>query len=124
MKTALAHLAVLLLAPLTALHAADAPAKPIGGKPNILVILADDMGFSDLGCYGSEIETPNLDCLAAKGLRFTQCYNTAKCHSSRVSLMTGRYPYQAGNTDLSRAITVPEVLGVTNGGYTCLLCEG
>ena len=53
-------------------------------RPNIVLIMADDLGFSDLGCYGSEIQTPNLDTLAAKGLRFSQFYNTAKCHSSRV----------------------------------------
>ena len=60
-------------------------------RPNIVLIMADDLGFADLGCYGSEIETPNLDRLASNGLRFTQFYNTAKCHSSRVSLLTGLY---------------------------------
>ncbi len=84
MKIILTLLTALLLAPQAALHAADAP------KPNIVVILTDDLGFSDLGCYGSEIATPNLDKLAAEGLRFTQFYNTAKCHSSRVSLLSGR----------------------------------
>jgi arylsulfatase A-like enzyme len=79
-------------------------------KPNILVILADDLGYSDLGCYGSEIETPNLDSLAANGLRFSQFYNTAKCHSSRVSLLTGRWCIQAGDTSLKKAVTIPEVL--------------
>ncbi len=58
-------------------------------RPNVVLIMADDLGFADLGCYGSEIETPNLDALAANGLRFSQFYNTAKCHSSRVSLLTG-----------------------------------
>lgn len=80
------------------------------GRPNILVILTDDLGFSDIGCYGSEIETPNLDRLAAGGLRFTQLYNTAKCHSSRVSLLTGRWCRQAGDESLRRAVTIPEVL--------------
>ncbi len=60
-----------------------------GERPNIILIMAEDLGFADLGCYGSEIATPNLDTLAGNGLRFTQFYNTAKCHSSRVSLMTG-----------------------------------
>ncbi|MFV1994381.1 MAG: arylsulfatase, partial [Verrucomicrobiales bacterium] len=64
--------------------------------PNIIVMMADDMGFSDIGCYGGEIETPNLDRLAAGGLRFTQFYNTARCCSTRASLMTGLYPHQAG----------------------------
>src|SRR5262245_64934019 len=63
--------------------------------PNIVVILTDDMGFSDLGCYGGEIQTPNLDELAAGGLRFTQFYNTARCCPTRASLLTGLYPHQA-----------------------------
>jgi arylsulfatase len=65
-------------------------------KPNIVLIVADDMGFSDLGCYGSEITTPNLDKLAANGLRFTQFYNTARCWSTRCALATGYYPQQIG----------------------------
>src|SRR6188474_992134 len=65
-------------------------------RPNIVVVLVDDMGFSDLGCYGSEIPTPNLDSLAAGGLRFTQFYNTARCCPTRASLLTGMYPHQAG----------------------------
>jgi arylsulfatase len=67
-----------------------------GAKPNIIVILSDDMGFSDLGCYGGEIRTTNLDALAAGGLRFTQFYNTARCCPTRASLLTGLYPHQAG----------------------------
>ncbi len=73
---------------------ASAPAAP--PRPNIIVILSDDMGYSDLGCYGSEIETPNLDRLAANGLRFTQFYNTARCCPTRASLLTGLYPHQTG----------------------------
>ncbi|MDR0608723.1 MAG: arylsulfatase [Planctomycetaceae bacterium] len=65
-------------------------------RPNILLILADDLGYSDLGCYGGEIKTPNLDALAAGGLRFTQFYNTTRCCPSRASLNTGLYPHQAG----------------------------
>jgi len=65
-------------------------------KPNIVVVLADDMGFSDIGCYGGEIETPNLDALAKDGLRFTQFYNTARCCPTRAALLTGLYPHQAG----------------------------
>ncbi len=64
------------------------------GKPNIVLIMADDLGYSDLGCYGSEISTPNLDRLAKGGLRFTQFYNNAKCGPSRASLLTGLYPQQ------------------------------
>ncbi|MBH56563.1 MAG: sulfatase [Planctomycetaceae bacterium] len=79
-------------------------------RPNILLIMADDLGFSDIGCYGSEIPTPNLDKLAGNGLRFTQFYNTSKCHSSRVSLLTGLYCDQAGGESLSRGATIAEVL--------------
>ena len=65
-------------------------------RPNIVVIMSDDMGFSDLGCYGGEIATPNLDALATGGLRFTQFYNMARCCPTRASLLTGLYPHQAG----------------------------
>jgi arylsulfatase A-like enzyme len=65
-------------------------------KPNIIVVLSDDMGFSDIGCYGGEIETPNLDTLARNGVRFTQFYNTARCCPTRASLLSGLYPHQAG----------------------------
>ncbi len=65
-------------------------------KPNIIVIMADDLGYSDIGCYGSEILTPNLDALAASGAKFTQFYNAARCCPSRASLLTGVYPHQAG----------------------------
>jgi arylsulfatase len=77
--------------------------------------MVDDLGFSDIGCYGSEIETPCLDALADAGMRFSQFYNTAKCHSSRVSLLTGQYCLAAGNTSLSHAVTSAEVLA--QGGY-------
>ncbi len=65
-------------------------------RPNVLIILSDDMGFSDLGCYGGEIRTPNLDALAAGGVRFTQFYNTARCCPTRAALLTGLYSHQAG----------------------------
>ena len=83
--------------------------------PNIVVIMADDLGYSDLGCYGGEIDTPHLDSLAANGLRFSQFYNTAKCHSSRVSLLTGQYCIAAGDVSLSHAVTSAEVL--RDAGY-------
>ncbi|MBI4659003.1 MAG: arylsulfatase [Verrucomicrobia bacterium] len=76
-------------------------------KPNVLLILADDMGFSDAGCYGGEIRTPNLDALAANGLRFTQFYNTARCWPSRAAILTGYYAQQV------RRDTVP---GARSGG--------
>lgn len=69
--------------------------------PNIIVILADDLGYSDLGCYGGEISTPNIDSLAAGGVKFTQMYNSARCCPSRASLMTGLYPSQAGIGDFT-----------------------
>ncbi len=76
-------------------HGAPA-AQKAAKRPNILIIFADDMGFSDLGCYGSSIRTPNLDRLAAEGMRFTQFYNVARCCPSRASLLTGLYPHDAG----------------------------
>lgn len=81
----------LCIVPQAAGRAAAAPPRP-----NIVVILTDDMGFSDLGCYGGEIATPQLDELAAGGLRFTQFYNTARCCPTRAALLTGLYPHQAG----------------------------
>jgi arylsulfatase A-like enzyme len=76
-------------------------------RPNILIILADDLGFSDVGCYGGDIATPNLDGLAREGLRFTQFYNTARCWPSRAAVMTGYYAQQV------RRDTVP---GIASGG--------
>jgi len=67
-----------------------------GARPNIVIIMSDDMGWSDIGCYGSEINTPHLDALAKNGLRFTQFYNSARCCPTRASLLTGLYPHQAG----------------------------
>lgn len=67
-----------------------------GSRPNILLIMVDDMGFSDIGCYGGEINTPNIDRLAAGGMRFTQFYNAARCCPTRACLLTGLYPHQAG----------------------------
>ena len=65
-------------------------------RPNIVMILADDMGYSDIGCYGSEIETPHIDSLALQGIRLTQFYNTSRSCLTRASLMTGLYQHQAG----------------------------
>src|ERR1700728_1422801 len=84
--------AVLLAALSLVAGAGSAAEKP----PNILLIMADDLGYSDLGCYGGEIRTPNLDALSAGGLRFTQFYNATRCCPSRASLLTGLYPQQAG----------------------------
>ncbi len=100
-------------------------------RPNIVMILADDLGFSDVGCFGSEVPTPNLDALAGGGLRFSQFYNCARCSPSRASLLTGLYPHQAGmgaldnivkpesrgtfGRLLDRSVTLAEVLG--SAGY-------
>lgn len=88
-------------------------------RPNIVLIVADDMGFSDLGCYGGEIETPHLDRLAKGGLRFTQFYNNAICVSTRASLMTGLYSQQVGNGKLQNCVTIAEVL--RSAGYRTLI---
>ncbi|MDP7289733.1 MAG: sulfatase-like hydrolase/transferase, partial [Phycisphaerae bacterium] len=71
-------------------------AKSAKGRPNIILIMSDDMGISDIGCYGSEIDTPVLNKLASDGLRFTQFYNTARCCPTRACLLSGLYPHQAG----------------------------
>ena len=99
-------------------------------QPNIILIMSDDMGYSDIGCFGSEINTPNLDGLAENGLRFTQFYNTARCCPTRASLLTGLHPHQAGighmmgdrgtnayRGDLNRtSVTIAEVL--KTAGYS------
>jgi len=98
-------------------------------RPNIIYIMSDDMGFSDIGCYGSEIDTPNLDSLAENGLRLSQFYNTARCCPTRASLLTGLYPHQAGIGHMTndrghdgyrgelnrRCVTIPEAL--KSAGY-------
>lgn len=109
-------------------------ASPTSG-PNIIVILLDDLGFSDLGCYGSEVPTPHIDALAAGGVRFSQFYNTARCSPTRASLLTGLYPHQAGMGHLESVIhkdskgttgrlrndcvTIAEVLG--SAGYFTIM---
>lgn len=96
------------------------PDSPKEEKPNIVLILADDLGWSDIGCYGSEVETPNLDWLAENGIQFTQMYNTAKCNPSRAALMTGLYAQQVGyeatyQQPLINGITLGELL--KSAGY-------
>ncbi len=102
-------------------------------KPNIIVILNDDMGFSDIGCYGGEIDTPNLDRLARGGLRFSQFYNSPRCSPSRASLLTGLHPHQTGIGILTyptgpegyagnlnrRCVTMAEAL--KPAGYRCYM---
>jgi arylsulfatase A-like enzyme len=85
---------VLLAIPLVLASSANAMGK--APRPNVLIVLADDMGFSDLGCYGGEMATPTLDALAADGLRYTQFYNTARCWPTRAALLTGYYAQEVG----------------------------
>ena len=85
-------------------------AREKSNKPNILLIMADDMGYSDIGCYGGEINTPNLDALAAGGMRFTQFYNCAKCSPTRASLLTGNYEQAVGVKKMEYGATFAEVL--------------
>ena len=98
------RLAALMLAALASRAYAATP------RPNIILIMADDMGFSDIGCYGSEIQTPNLDRLAREGLRFTQFYNNAKCTTTRASLLSGMYPRNNGNAIPRDIPTVAETM--------------
>jgi arylsulfatase A-like enzyme len=102
-------------------------------RPNIILIMADDMGYSDIGCYGGEIPTPNIDGLASGGLRFTEFYNTGRCCPTRASLMTGLYPHEAGVGHMvysnrgpgyldhlnDRCVTIAEVLGAA--GYQTMM---
>src|SRR5215831_10096109 len=122
------------LAVLACATAEAAETAPPSVGPNILLILADDLGYSDLGCYGGEIHTPNIDALAKNGLRFTQFYNCARCCPSRASLLTGLYPHQAGVGDMTadqgkpgyrgslqpNTVTMAEVL--RSAGYRTLMC--
>ena len=82
--------------------------------PNIILILADDMGYSDIGCFGSEIETPNLDRLASRGVRFSQFYNASRCCPTRASLLTGLYQHQAGVGDMVGDLGYPSYQGYLN----------
>lgn len=84
------------------------------GRPNIVVILVDDMGYSDIGCYGGEIPTPHLDRLAGEGVRFSQFYNCARCCPTRASLLTGLYPHQAGVGAMVSDLGTPAYQGYLN----------
>ena len=97
--------------------------KPKNESPNVVLIFADDMGWSDIGCYGSEVKTPNLDRLASQGIRFTQMYNTSKCFPSRASLLTGLYSQRTGyhksyKKPMNNAITLGELFKMA--GYTTM----
>ena len=103
------RLLILIATVMTALQAGPTLAED--GPPNIVVILVDDMGFSDIGCYGGEIPTPHLDALAENGLRFSQFYNTGRCCPTRASLLTGLYPHQAGIGHMTQDLGLPGYRG-------------
>src|SRR3954453_12691576 len=90
--------------------AAAAPKQP----PNIVILFADDLGYSDIGCFGGEIRTPNLDSLAKSGVRFTQFYNTARCCPSRATLLTGMYAHQAHVGHMVNPRPIPAYAGDLN----------
>ncbi|QDU38441.1 Arylsulfatase [Maioricimonas rarisocia] len=96
-----------------------ANAAAAADRPNIVLIMCDDMGYSDIGCFGSEIDTPHIDRLAAEGLRFTQFYNNAKCTTTRASLITGLYPRRKGGLLQENMVTIPQVLA--QSGYDSVL---
>ena len=100
----LVKLLALAMVPLAPIASSAASAAQADARPNIVLILVDDMGWSDIGPYGSEIPTPNLDALAARGVRFTQFYSTPRCSPTRASLLTGLYPHQAGMGHLETVI--------------------
>ena len=115
MKLIFQNLVILSFICGSVLYAAD----PDRSRPNIILIMVDDMGYSDIGCYGGEVKTPNLDKLAKNGLRFTQFYNTAKCHTSRAELLTGNYAYSIGDNNMEHGATFGEVLRTV--GYRTLI---
>src|SRR5689334_20809023 len=95
-----------------ACHASVVAQKSISAlRPNVVLILVDDMGFSDLGAFGSEISTPNLDRMAFGGQRFTQFYNTSRCCPSRAAIQTGVYPHQAGVGSMNGNLGIPAYQG-------------
>jgi arylsulfatase len=114
---------LMLIASLAPAAAADALAK----RPNVILVMADDLGWSDIGCYGGEIPTPHIDSLARTGLRFTQFYNNAICGPTRASLLTGLYCQQIGHrgdrwnepVDFSKCVTVAELLQAA--GYRTMM---
>lgn len=95
-------------------YTSPALAQKQKSPPNIILIMADDMGYSDIGCFGSEISTPNLDALAKGGLRMTQFYNASRCCPTRASLLTGLYPHQAGVGDMVDPRPFPSYQGYLN----------
>lgn len=112
-------ISLILLSSLSNCNETPLPKSP----PNVILILVDDMGFSDLGAYGSEVATPNIDRLAFEGVRFTNAYNTSKCYPSRAAILTGLYSQQTGyhqsfRQPMRNAITLGELF--RSAGYTTL----
>jgi arylsulfatase len=95
-------------------HVPSASAAPTSGRPNVVLILADDMGFSDISRFGSEIPTPNIDRIAGEGSTFTQFYNNARCCPTRASVLTGLYPTQTGVGYMEEDLGHPEYQGRLN----------
>ncbi len=122
---------ILVLQPFTMVFAEIMSSQ--GNRPNIVIIMVDDMGFSDIGPYGGEIPTPHLDALAAGGVKFSQFYNTGRCCPTRASLLTGLYSHQAGIGHMTadqkspgyrgqltdNCVTIAEVLG-QSGYFTAM----
>jgi arylsulfatase A-like enzyme len=107
-------LSILLALAATLGASAERPTQRADDRPNIVIVMADDMGFSDIGCYGGEIPTPHLDALAAGGLRFTQFYNAGRCCPTRASLLTGLYSHQAGIGHMTGDYGTPGYRGALN----------
>ena len=98
------------------------PSSTWAQKTNVVIIMADDLGFSDLGCYGGEIHTPNLDLLAKNGLRFTQFYNTGRCWPTRGALLTGYYAQQIRRDKIPESNPVVQEASVRPGHACCPKC--
>jgi arylsulfatase A-like enzyme len=113
-RTMLSCLASLVMLGLMAVSSDAATEELSGRRPNIIIVMVDDFGYSDLGCYGSEIQTPHLDRLAAEGLRFRSFYNAGRCCPTRASLLTGLYPHQAGIGGMVSKGKSPGYLGRLN----------
>jgi len=121
-----------LLLPATAALPVMASAQQPAERPNIMLIVVDDMGYSDLGCFGGEVESPNLDALANTGMRFTQFYNSGRSCPSRAQLLTGRYAQTVGITGMGLSltkdcVTIPEALreaGYHTGMSGLMTCWG
>ncbi|MVN21535.1 arylsulfatase [Mucilaginibacter arboris] len=133
MKARLIILSSLVLLFISGLFLSFSLPEPPQKKPNIIIILADDMGYSDIGCFGSDVQTPNLDEMAKGGLKMTQFYNASRCCPTRASLLTGLYQHQAGVGDMMNTRPQPAYQGYLNqncvtiaeaikaGGYNTLM---